>query len=59
MRYGAADKGSKKNPSTNFPVRCEEGGCLQAGVTFWRYNISAHYARAHAGLAVTPTVSEQ
>jgi hypothetical protein len=59
MRYGAADKGSKKNPSTNLPMLCQEGGCVQAGATFWRHNISSHYARAHAGLAVTSTVSEQ
>jgi hypothetical protein len=59
MRYGAADKGSKKNPSTNLPVLCQEGGCLQAGVTYWRHNAAGHYARAHAGLAVTTTVSEQ
>jgi hypothetical protein len=59
MPYGAADKGSKKNPSTNLPVLCQEGGCVQAGVTYWRHNVSGHCARAYAGLAVTTTVSEQ
>ena len=53
IRYGSASTSTPKNPCTNVPILCVEGGCFERGVQFWSYNIAAHYSGVHSELRVS------